>query len=261
MTIKEVKNGVTFYRSTLLQSPHAFSTRLGGVSQAPHLASMNLGRGRGDDEATVCENYRIFLAAADLPSRVVSANQIHSDIILHAAEVPEAAPDCDGFVSAAPNLTLAVKTADCLPVLMEDSEAGVVAAVHAGWRGSAKGILCRALNQMERLGAKRERVRAVIGPRIGVCCFEVKDDFVSEYRTLLGDFGDKFLVFENDRIFCDLPALNRALLLENGVLEEHFEDSGLCTCCAPDLFFSHRASRGLRGTMAAMIATPNSASV
>ncbi len=261
MIIKEVENGVPFYRSTLLTSPHAFSCRHGGTSTLPHLASMNLGRGRGDDEATLCENYRIFLEATCLPQNVVSANQIHSDIVLHAQTAPEAAPDCDGFVTATPNLTLCVKTADCLPILFEDHEAGVVGAVHAGWRGSAKGIVCRALDEMEALGAKRDRICAVIGPRIGVCCFEVKDDFVTEYRALLGDFGEKFLVFKDDRIFCDLPALNRALLIENGVLEKHFEDSGLCTCCQPDLFFSHRASKGLRGTMAAMIATSNSASV
>lgn len=254
MIIKEVKNGVTFYRSSQLTSPHAFSTRLGGVSQAPHLRSMNLGQGRGDDEENLRENYRRFLAAANLSRDVVSARQIHSDLVLNAEKVPEVSPECDGFVTNRPDLTLCVKTADCLPILMEDPEAGVVAAVHAGWRGSAKGIVCRALDQMERLGAKRERICAVIGPRIGVCCFEVKEDFVEEYRSLLGTFGEKFLVFEKERIFCDLPALNRALLIENGILEEHFEDSGLCTCCAPDLFFSHRASKGLRGTMAAMIA-------
>lgn len=232
--IKEVENGVHFYRSSLLTSPHAFSTRLGGVSKAPHLRSMNLGHGRGDDEAILRENYRLFLAAANLPTNVVSANQIHTNVVHNVTKVPDTKPDC-------------------LPILMEDPEAGIVAAVHAGWRGSAQKIVCRALDEMEKLGAKRERIRAVIGPRIGVCCFEVKDDFVAEYRALLGDYGEKFLVFKDDRIFCDLPALNRALLLDMGVKEEHFEDSGLCTCCAPETFFSHRASKGLRGTMAAMI--------
>lgn len=254
MIIKEVKNNVTFYRSSLLKSPHAFSTRLGGVSTQNHLATMNLGRGRGDDEMTVLENYRRFFAATKLPTHLVSANQIHSDLVLVASKVPEVAPDCDGFVSATKNLTLAVKTADCLPILLEDAAAGIVGAVHAGWRGSAKGIVCRALDQMEALGAKRERICAVIGPRIGPCCFEVKGDFVEEYRGFLGDFGEKFLIFKDDRIFCDLPELNRALLFAGGVLPEHFEDSGLCTCCQPNLFFSHRASGGKRGTMAAMIA-------
>ena len=252
--IKEVENNVTFYRSSHLTSPHAFSTRLGGVSKAPHLRSMNLGHGRGDDEATLRENYHLFLAATNLPTNLVSANQIHTDVVQNVTKVPETKPDCDGFVTNTKNLTLAVKTADCLPILMEDPEAGVVAAVHAGWRGSAKKIVWNALDEMEKLGAKRDRIRAVIGPRIGVCCFEVKDDFVAEYRALLGDYGEKFLVFKGDRIYCNLPALNRTLLLDGGVKEEHFEDSGLCTCCAPDLFFSHRASKGLRGTMAAMIA-------
>ena len=255
MIIKEVKNGAPFYRSTLLKSPHAFSCRAGGVSTLPHLASMNLGRDRGDNEATVKENYRIFLAAATLPKQMASAHQIHSNIVLFVEKAPENYPDCDGFVTQTKELTLVVKTADCLPILLEESSVGVVAAVHAGWRGSAQKIVCQALDKMEEAGAKREKIRAVIGPRIGACCFEVKEDFVAEYRALLGEYGDKFLIFRENRIFCDLPALNRALLLESGVKEEHFEDSGLCTCCAPDTFFSHRASGGLRGTMAAMIAS------
>lgn len=253
MMIREVKNGVTYYRSTLLSCPHAFSTRHGGVSTKAHLATMNLGQGRGDEEENLAENYRRFLSAADLPARLVSASQIHSDTVLTVDSVPAEAPSLDGFVTKVKGLTLAVKIADCLPILLEDAEAGVVGAVHAGWRGSVKGITLRALEQMVALGARRENIRAVIGPRIGPCCFEVKDDFVTEYLSYLGDFGKRFLRTCGEKIFCDLPALNRELMLSGGVLPAHFEDSGLCTCCDPETFFSHRALRGVRGTMAAMI--------
>ena len=253
MMVREVKNGVVYYYSTLLQSPHAFSTRLGGVSVLPHLASMNLGQGRGDDPMLLAENYRIFLGATGLAQKVVSANQIHSGDVMYVDGLPANTPSLDGFVTDTKGLTLCVKVADCLPILLEDAQAGVVGAVHAGWRGSAKGIVCNALAEMEARGAKRERVRAVIGPRIGACCFEVKEDFVAEYSALLGDFGKKFLIYSDGKIHCDLPGLNRALLVKSGVCEENVEDSGLCTCCAPDLFFSHRASGGKRGTMAAMI--------
>ncbi len=256
MMIREVKNGVVYYRSSLLCAPHAFSTRHGGVSSAVHLATMNLGQGRGDDEETLAENYRRFLSAAGLPQTVVSAHQIHSDLVMNVEKIPEDGwqmPQCDGFVTNVPGVTLAVKIADCLPILLEDAAAGVIGAVHAGWRGSAKGIALRALEKMEALGAKRERIHAVIGPRIGPCCFEVKDDFVCEYLSCLGDFGKQFLHTRGEKIFCDLPALNRELLLSGGVFPDHFEDSGLCTCCDPQTFFSHRATGGKRGTMAAMI--------
>lgn len=254
MMIREVKNGVCFYKSTLLQSPHAFSTRLGGISEAPHLRSMNLGQNRGDNDETVLENYRIFLDATSLPNRVVSASQIHSDIVLSVKEIPSEQPVLDGFVTDREGITLCVKIADCLPILLEDFEAGVVGAVHAGWRGSAAGIVTNAVSEMEKLGAKRERIRAVIGPRIGSCCFEVKDDFVKQYLSATGQAGEAFLQYRDEKIFCDLPALNLHLLCEAGVLPAHTEDCGLCTCCHGDLFFSHRASKGLRGTMAAMIA-------
>lgn len=254
MMIKEVKNGVVFYRSSHLQSPHAFSTRLGGVSTEPHLRSMNLGENRGDSAENLAENYRIFLKETGLPTSVVSASQIHSNTVLTIKEPPSEKPSLDGFVTNQQGITLCVKVADCLPILLEDAEAGVVSAVHAGWRGSAKGIVLQALSQMEALGARRGNVRAVIGPRIGACCFEVKEDFVREFFSYLGSDGERFLTAREEKTYCDLPALNVFLLQKGGVLPENIEDCGLCTCCAPDLFFSHRASKGVRGTMAAMIA-------
>lgn len=254
MRIREVKNGVVYYRSTLLQNPHAFSTRHGGVSAAPHLCSLNLGQGRGDDPETLKENYRLFLLATGLPPQVVSASQIHSDKVLYVTEPPAENPQADGFVTDVRDLTLCVKVADCLPILLEDAQAGVVAAVHAGWRGSAKCIVLRAVDEMERRGACRERICAVIGPHIGACCFEVKEDFVAEYRGYLGAWGDRFLQRRQGKIYCDLSALDMALLCEAGVPKENREDLSLCTCCDPETFFSHRASGGMRGTMAAMIA-------
>jgi len=217
---------------------------------------MNLGENRGDEPQNLAENYRIFLSAAELPRRVVSASQIHSDRVLTVSEVPHEKPSLDGFVTKVRGITLCVKVADCLPILLEDTEAGVVSAVHAGWRGSAAGIVLRALDEMVALGAERQRIRAVIGPRIGPCCFEVKEDFVVQYLAATKNEGERFLLHKEDKLFCDLPALNLFLLQKGGVLRENTEDSGLCTCCAPDLFFSHRASGGVRGTMAAMIALP-----
>ena len=247
---------MVFYRSSLLRSPHAFSTRHGGVSTEPHLWSMNLGENRGDSQENLAENYRIFLKETALPTAVVSASQIHSNTVLKVKEIPAQKPSLDGFVTDQRGITLCVKVADCLPNLLEDAEAGVVSAVHAGWRGSAKGIVLQAISQMEALGASRERIRAVIGPRIGACCFEVKEDFVTEFFSYIGTEGEHFLSIREGKTYCDLPALNVFLLQKGGILPENIEDSGLCTCCAPDLFFSHRASKGVRGTMAAMIALP-----
>ena len=217
MMIREVKNGVVYYRSTLLKSSHAFSTRFGGVSTPSHLASMNLGRGRGDDEAALEENYRIFLRQTSLPTALCSAEQIHSDRIVtvdQSYDFGAPPPQCDGFVTKQTGITLAVKIADCLPILLEDPDAGVIGAVHAGWRGSVKGIVLQALGEMEKLGADVSRIRAVIGPRIGACCFEVKQDFIEEYRKMMA--SDRFLVSRQGKTYCDLPMLNRELLLGKG---------------------------------------------
>ena len=189
---KHNHNGVVFRTADTLSSPHAFSTRLGGVS-AGHLASLNLSVRRGDSEENVRENWRRLGKAAGMDlTEVVYARQIHSRIVPVVtradAQNPWLAPhlECDGFVTAEPGLPVAIFVADCIPVLLEDLAHGVVAAVHCGWRGSVQDILGAALSQMRSLGARPEDVSAAIGPGIGACCFEVGPEVAEGVDALLG---------------------------------------------------------------------------
>ena len=132
---KKTRNGVPFFISTILPIPHAFSTRLGGVSSLPHLQSMNLGENRGDEPQNVQKNFDLLCQASGLPRKVVSGLQIHSEKLLYAEDSFEEKPSCDGFYTDRQGLSLCVKVADCLPVLLYEPEANCIAALHAGWRG------------------------------------------------------------------------------------------------------------------------------
>lgn len=247
-------NGVRYLQSTLLDCPHGFSTRAGGVSTLPHLKSMNLGDNRGDDPKNVSENYRLFALATGLPQKRVSGNQIHSQTVLYAENTFTEQPRCDGFYTDREDLTLYVKIADCIPILLYAPDVPAVCALHAGWRGTAAGIASEGVKRLEGLGSAPKNIRAAIGAGIGPCCYEVDEPFVSAFLSSLGQDFSKFLVKRADKTFADLKGTNRELLLRAGLLEEHIDLCPRCTKCENDLFFSHRASGDLRGTMAAGIA-------
>ncbi len=251
------KKGVVYAASRSITAKHGFSTRKGGVSALAHTAWLNLALGRGDDEATVKENLRLFCEAigAD-PSTVVSAHQIHSSRVLTVSAQDAGTSDrqADGFVTAQAGVTLCVKVADCVPILFCDSTHHVIGACHAGWRGTAAGIAPVTVGRMLSLGAGRESIRVAIGACIHPCCYQVGEDFVREVAALRGkSFAQRYITAKNGGLWADLPAMNVALLQDAGIAEEQISVCDRCTCCRPDLFFSHRATGGLRGTMAAMI--------
>ena len=253
-------NGVVFRTADTLSSPHAFSTRLGGVS-AGHLASLNLSVRRGDSEENVRENWRRLGEAAGMDlSEVVYAHQIHSRLVPIVSRADAQSPwleprhECDGFVTAEPGLPVAVFTADCIPVLLEDAAHGVVAAVHCGWRGSVQDILGAALAQMQTLGAKPEDVSAAIGPGIGACCFEVGPEVAEGVDALLGGETQGLIrPGAGDRLFVDLKAANARRLTQLGVQPGRIAVSDACTMCEAEELWSHRVTNGKRGVMTAVI--------
>ena len=187
--------GAAYLTAPNIAARHAFSTRGGGVSTGV-LESLNLSARRGDTPENVRENWRRLGAAAGLDlTRAVYARQVHSaDVrIAHAADAqpPEMEPrfTCDGFVTNEPGVPLAVFMADCLPALLHDPAAGVIGAVHCGWRGSVADILGAAVAQMCALGAHPADIRAAIGPGIGACCFEVGPEVVAAAEALLVQQG------------------------------------------------------------------------
>ncbi len=260
------RDGVVFYRSPLIGVPHGFSTRIGGVSTPPHLASMNLGWNLGDDEKSVRENYRrICRAAGVAQSGLVYTKQIHSAIVEYVTEGDRATTlECDALVTDRPGVTLSVKTADCVPILFhaplddrgtgEPVSAGVVGACHAGWRGTVARIQQNTLGRMMSLGADIKDIRCAVGAAINFCCYAVGEDFRDTVADALGEEMTSEFVREHDgQLHADLIAMNVRLLLEAGVRPSNISVSRECTCCRPDRFFSHRASEGKRGVMAAVI--------
>lgn len=258
-------NNLTLLKSSCISATHGFTTRYGGVS-SDYLSSLNLGENRGDDPENVRENYHRLCQALGLKSdTLVFSRQVHEN------EVRIAAPDdlrevyeplnyeADGLVTAYRGLPLIVFTADCVPVLLCDEIDGVIGAVHCGWRSSVGDILGVAVGKMITLGAKPENISAAIGPAIGKCCFETGSDVTEALINWLGEDARDFFHEKPDaegKFLVDLRAANRHRLLTLGLLPENIDVSEECTMCAPDKFWSHRATKGLRGSQAALIVLP-----
>ena len=253
-------------KSKILRSAHAFSTREGGVSSLEHTKSLNLAFGRGDNDEVVLKNLEIFAEAVGIdPHGIISVPQIHSNIIHKVGRVDAGegyykrrdVREGDGYITDEKGITLGVKAADCVPILFEaekDGEVIAVGAVHAGWRGSVAGIAVKCVRMLcEEYGVAPNGIRAVIGPCIHKCCYEVGSDLREAVEQRLGSaVADLFVIPKTDvenKYFCNLVGLNRHLLLEAGIVPENLEVVDLCTCCHPELFFSHRFSKGKRGTM------------
>lgn len=238
---------------------HAFSTRYGGVSEGP-LSSLNLGTHRGDRPENVLENYRILGRAVGFsPEDTVFTRQLHTDIILRVGAADrgtglfrEQTAICDGIITDEPNVALVCFSADCTPVLLYDPVRGAVGAVHAGWRGTAMGIARRAVEAMTReFGCRPSDIRAAIGPCISRCCFETGPEVPEAMLAALGSEAQGAIEPRGEKFFVDLKALNRLHLLRAGVAVIDVSED--CTMCQPGRFWSHRASHGVRGSLAAVI--------
>lgn len=242
---------------------HGFSTRQGGVSQAP-LDTLNLGMDRGDTPEALRENYRRFCGALNLaPERTVLSKQVHETSVRLCTEADAGKGllrprdyQADALISNTPGLALTVFSADCGLVLLYDPIHEAVGALHAGWRGCAGGIVQNTVQAMNTaFGSRPEDLLAAIGPCIGKCCFETDSDVPDAMRRALGTDAAPFLeAKEGNKWQVDLGGLNRLWLLHSGLREEHLQDSGLCTACHPELFWSHRKMGEARGLQVGMIA-------
>lgn len=219
------------------------SMRRGGVSGRPY-DTLNLGRHVGDDPASVEENRRRFCAALDTdPAWLVTAGQVHGATV-RPVEAPRHEPFCDGLVTTTPRLLLAIATADCAPVLLADSAAGVVGACHAGWRGAVAGIAARTVRAMTAHGASPDAIRAYIGPCLSRAAFEVGPEVAARF-----DAAVVHRRAEGGKPHVDLKAALRRQLRAAGLADAHIEASGHCTLQENDTFFSHRGSDGPTGRM------------
>ncbi|MGM9607928.1 MAG: peptidoglycan editing factor PgeF [Oscillospiraceae bacterium] len=259
-------NGVTFLAADGFRAAggvaHGFSTRLGGVSTGIY-ASLNLGTTRGDEPDRVRENYRRFCAAigADV-SGVIMTNQVHGTVI-RTVGPDDRRPDlygreeheCDGLITNVPGLALTVFSADCIPVLLYDPVRKVIAAVHAGWRGTAGDIAGKAARQMRTdYGCRPGDILAAIGPGISQCCFETHADVPEAMTAALGELAKPYIIsLENGKFKVGLKEINAALLRRAGLEPGHIEIADDCTACLPEKYWSHRVTQGERGSQAAML--------
>ncbi len=244
----------------------AFTTRRGGVSRG-HLAQCNLGLAVGDDPEAVLANRRLALDGVGLPlASVVAAEQVHGDRVARvgrgeagrgATARETAIPGVDALITDEAGLTLMIGCADCVPVYLLAPERPAIGLAHAGWRGTVGRIAAKTVRAMtEAFGSRPEAMLAAVGPSIGPCCYEVDEPVAGPVRRAFGQAADGLLIPQDrpDRWRLDLWEANRLTLLGAGLRPENIGVAGLCTACHQDRFFSHRASDGRAGRMAALLA-------
>ncbi|MBQ9758002.1 MAG: peptidoglycan editing factor PgeF [Clostridia bacterium] len=239
---------------------HCFTTKCGGVS-CGQVSGLNLGFRCDDDPHNVTGNYRLVAKDIGFPfERITAGRQTHSaniriitdeDAGMGVSRESEM-QDVDGLVTNVPGLPLVVFYADCVPVLLADEKAGVIAAVHSGWRGTVAEISGVAVDiMMQRFSSRPENIKAAIGPSIGKCCFETGEEVANQF--------DADLVTEkkNGKFFVDLWEANKRILEKKGIVQKNIDVLGLCTVCNSDMLYSYRAHKDATGRMGAFIMLKN----
>jgi YfiH family protein len=266
---------------------HGFSTRQGGVSRAycaeDAPGELNLGYTQADERASVGRNRELFIeAVSGSPATpLITLRQIHSNLarIVTAADAARRQPwKADGIITNATGVLIGIQTADCIPVLVADRKLRIVAAFHAGWRGTVKRIVESSVGRMRaEFGCRPQDLVAAIGPGAGPCCYAVGEEVLSEFDSQFVYSRELFhevysadavhnkypMLFLTQRapghspigpgLHLDLIEANRRQLLDAGLRTQSICITGGCTHCQTDLFFSHRASRGYTGRMMAVI--------
>ncbi len=261
------KNGVAFVTFTSLDGlgvKHGFSTRLGGVSEG-EFSAMNLGFARGDDPEAVRENHRRFAEAVGYDAeRLVFSDQVHGDEIRmvtgeDAGKGMVRESDIvgvDGLATAEKGLPLITFYADCVPLFFYDPVKEVVGLAHSGWKGTALRIGGKMVRKMgEWYGCRPEDLHVAIGPSICGDCYEVGEDVAIHFIEGFLDCGGKGIVREKGggKYWLSLWKANEDALLDAGVARGKLSVTDLCTRHNPHVLYSHRASGGRRGSLAAVI--------
>ena len=259
-------DGLTFQVSPQMERAwiaHGFTTRTGGVS-GDIFSSLNLAVNREDRPENVRENYRRVCGALGVEmDKLVFSCQVHADRVrcVTSADLGKGLDrpvdyEADGLITDIPGLPLVVFGADCLTVLLCDPVRRVAAAVHAGWRGTALGIVERAVEQMTgHYGSDPADILAAVGPGISKCCFETDEDVPNAMTAALGAAALPFITGgEDGKFHVDLKGLNALRLERAGLLAGHVDVSPDCTMCLPEKYWSHRQTQGRRGSQAALIA-------
>lgn len=249
---------VDFYRFKQFENYpeciHAVSTKL---ASEPYDFSLALHT--GEDAKTIVNNRKKLssLLYTDNNLHFIVANQTHSEHIEIISEIEtkgwqaleDAVSDCDALITNQKGMVLTILTADCVPVLLYDKEKEVVAAIHAGWKGTEARIVAKTVQKMINVfGSYPKDIIAGVAPAIGRCCYEVGEDVAKHFFTESRSYDER-----GEKYMLDLPFINKKQLLDSGVLEEHIEMSGVCTACEVERFFSYRKEQGCSGRFMSMI--------
>lgn len=237
---------------------HGFSTRFGGVSEGI-FASMNLSYQRGDQKEAVDENYRrIGKVIGFEPEQLVFSNQVHDTKIkiVTKEDCQKVMTGMDGLMTDEEGICLVTLYADCVPLFFYDPVKKVVAISHSGWKGTRHRMGKVTIEKMKEVyGSRAEDIIVAIGPSICQACYEISEDVAMEFKEEFpAQWYHAFMIEKgNGKYQLDLWKVNELILLEAGIQKEHLDVTDVCTCCNPDLLFSHRASKGKRGNLAGFI--------
>lgn len=243
---------------------HLFSTRTGGVSQGIY-ASMNLSYGRGDKKEAVDENFRRMAEIFETtPDRIVCAKQTHTTNVRLVTKkdcgkgvlYPPDYDEVDGLITNVPGILLCTSYADCVPLYFVDTKNKAIGLGHSGWRGTVYRMGEAMLSAMQdAFGSRPEEVLAAIGPSICKDCYEIGEEVAEAFRQSFPGEWSSFLVEgkEQGKYQLDLWEANRRILLHAGIREANLAVTDICTCCNHKYLFSHRASQGKRGNLAAFM--------
>lgn len=246
---------------------HGFSTRLGGVSDGIY-SSLNLGFGRGDSDENVVQNYERISRSIGVDSHtLVMSDQVHKTNLRKVSQEDKGKgiyrkkdyQEIDGLYTNEVGITLVTAYADCVPLYFVDPKNRAIALSHAGWRGTIAKIGPKTIETLEQEYQSRpEDIVVVIGPSICQECYEVSEDVANEFkREVKQDLWQDIVTPQTNnpqKYQLNLWKANQLFLEEAGVLPENIHISGVCTCCNAEMFHSHRASNGLRGSLSAFLA-------
>lgn len=251
------KNGIEYLSSPLLSAfsvAHGFLSRQGGVSRHP-FNSLNLDPRDGDSPGNIERNRGLIKNAFSIPvEALATVNQVHGNAVYVAdVKVPQRRPDADAVVTAVKGVPVGVLTADCLPVLLYDPKAHAAAAVHAGWRGTVKKVCLKAIESMrERFGSDPKDMIAALGPYIGPCCYEVRENVAEEFTYTFGP-RLKYIIKNGKGIRLDIGMANLEQLICAGVGRGNIDMDAPCTSCNNSSFFSYRKEGGRTGRQLSFI--------
>jgi YfiH family protein len=250
------QNGLSYLQFDSLSTKHAIFTRHGGVSPEPW-DSLNVGGTVGDDLERVKKNRLLsFEALGCDPDSIFDVWQIHSaDVVCARAPRPtgESYRQADIILTDRPDVTLFMRFADCVPILVHDPGKGVVGLAHAGWMGTLQDVATATVNAMKKnYGSNPADISAHIGPSIGPDHYEIGADVILQVMQKFSDESESLLSSHQGKIHFNLWETNRLLLERAGV--EKIEIAGVCTACQTQDWFSHRAEKGRTGRFGALIA-------